>query len=96
MTTISKLEFGKNLRPSTVDTMNKINEIIGVVNGLDAATVTTDINTLKSNVTTLQGQMTTANTNIATNTSNISTLDNDMKKVKVTLYTPLSSNDATD
>lgn len=98
---ITPIEFGKNLRPSTVDVMNKLNEVITAVNGLDPS----DIQQIESDVSTLKTQMSTANSNITalqgttqTNTQNISTLTtavgentNDINDVKTTLYTPLEA-----
>ena len=95
---IEELKFGSTLRPSTVSSMNKINEIIGVVNSLnetDLASLQADIDTLKANVSTLQSQMSTANTNITSIQSTNTTQQTDIDKIKVTLYTPLSSDDTT-
>lgn len=98
---ISPIEFGKNLRPSTVDAMNKINEVVSIVNSLDPD----GIAQIKEDVSTLQTQMQTANGNISTlqgsvsaNTSNISKITEsvnantqDLENIKTTLYTPLES-----
>lgn len=95
---IEELKFGSNLRPSTVSSMNKINEIIGVVNslsGTDLSSLQADVGTLKTNVSTLQSQMSTANTNITLIQSTNTTQQTDIDKIKVTLYTPLSSDDTT-
>lgn len=53
MATIEAIEFGKNLRPSTVECINKINEIVTAVNALSPDS----IETLKSDVTNLKSQM---------------------------------------
>ena len=95
---IEELAFGSNLRPSTVSAMNKINEIIGVVNSLGGTEFTnlqSDVSTLKTNVSTLQSQMSTANTNITSIQSTNTTQQTDIDKIKVTLYTPLASDDTT-
>lgn len=96
---ITELKFGKNLRPSTVDAMNKINEIISAVNLLNP----TDISALQAKVSTLETKTTQLQSSVAQNTQNIntlqtesSTLSDDMDKVKVTLYTPLSAGDDTE
>jgi outer membrane murein-binding lipoprotein Lpp len=94
--TIDKLSFGKNLRPSTVDTMNKLNEVIAVVNDISGSgidTLKTDVATLKSNMTTAQAQIATANENIANNATSISNNTTDINAIKVTLYTPLDSSE---
>ena len=93
---ITALEFGKTLRPSTVELINKMNETIAAVNALNPAAVeqlTTDVAALK---TTTNG----LTTKVATNTDNITALTQtqtshtqDIDKMKVTLYTPLASPD---
>lgn len=93
---ITPIEFGKNLRPSTVDAMNKINEIIAQVNELDPG----NISQLTSDVSTLKTQMSTANSNISTLQTNYSSMNGtltetqqDVDDIKVTLYTPLSTSE---
>lgn len=100
---IAPIEFGKNLRPSTVDVMNKVNEIITTVNNLDPS----DIQQIESDVASLKTQISTANGNITalqettnTNTQNISTLTTtvsentgDINDIKTTLYTPLEADE---
>lgn len=93
MSDVSKIEFGSNLRPSTVAVIKKVNEIVDAINANDLTNIKVLSNTvtdLSGKVTTLQSQMTTANSKITQNTSNIETLNTDMDKVKVTLYTPLT------
>ncbi len=99
MANIQPLQFGKNLRPSTVDSMNKINEIVTAVNQLNP----TEIDTLQSKVSTLESKTTQLESTVTQNGSDIDTLQaetasltTDMEKVKVTLYTPLSTNDDTE
>lgn len=94
--TIAALEFGKTLRPSTVELINKMNETIAAVNALNPAAVeqlTQDVASLK---TTTDG----LTTKVTTNTNNITELQQtqtshtqDIDKMKVTLYTPLASPD---
>lgn len=96
MASIDPILFGKELRPSTVSALKKINELVSAVNDLDSAsieTLKTDVTTIKGNVTTLQSQMVTANSNISDNMNGIADLNTDMQKVKVTLYTPLSDSE---
>lgn len=98
---ITSIEFGKNLRPSTVDALNKINEVITAVNQLqpseikqlqeDVSTLKTQMSTANGNITTLQGQMSTANGSISTLQSGVSTNTVDISDIKTTLYTPLES-----
>ena len=99
--TITPIEFGKNLRPSTVDAINKINEVITAVNQLqpseieqiqeDVSTLQTQMSTANGNITTLQTQMSTANGNITTLQSGVATNTEDITNIKTTLYTPLES-----
>lgn len=96
MADIQPLQFGKNLRPSTVDAMNKINEIVTAVNQLNP----TEIDTLQSKVSVLETKTSQLESTVTQNSNDISTLqtdvtslNDDMDKVKITLYTPLSTND---
>lgn len=100
---ITPIEFGKNLRPSTVDALNKINEVITVVNQLqpseidqlqeDVSTLKTQMSTANGNISTLQVQMSTANDNITTLHSGVSTNTEDISNIKTTLYTPLENDE---
>ena len=100
---VNPIEFGENLRPSTVTVIKKINEMIPVLNSLDPGDISQieqDVNTLKgqmstanSNISTLQTQMGTANTNINNLQSTTTSLTSDMGDVKTTLYTPLSESE---
>lgn len=91
---IEKLDFGKNLRPSTVETMNKVNEVIGTVNTIDVSAINQlqkDVASLTTNLNNLTSRVSTNETNIKANSDNITTNTNDISDIKVTLYTPLSS-----
>lgn len=99
MTTIEAIAFGKNLRPSTVECINKINEIVTAVNALSPDS----IETLKSDVTNLKSQMQNANSDItalqswkSTTNTTIQDHTDDIDKIKITLYTPLTQNDETE
>ena len=99
--TITPIEFGKNLRPSTVDALNKINEIITSVNQLqpseidklqqDVTTLQGQMSTANGNISTLQGQMSTANGNISTLQTSVTNNTDDINDIKATLYTPIES-----
>ena len=93
---IDELAFGKNLRPSTVETMNKLNEVIKAVNDLDG----TEIETIKSDIATLKTEYSNADARITANSGKITTLESttatqqtDIDAIKITLYTPLSSDE---
>lgn len=93
---IAALEFGKTLRPSTVELINKINETIAAVNALNPAAVkqlTQDVATLKTTTSDLTTKVTTNTNNIATLTQTQTSHTQDIDKMKVTLYTPLASPD---
>lgn len=93
MAGIEPVNFGANLRPSTVALIKKVNELVTAVNDVDPSSIGSlkeSVNALSTNVTTLQGQMVTANSNISQNTKDIAGIKTDMDKVKVTLYTPLT------
>lgn len=87
---IDKLSFGKNLRPSTVDVMNKVNEIIDTVNSSDLSeldTVKQDIEQLKTTDNNLSQQI----ENLNKLEPRVSQNESDLENVKITLYTPLES-----
>ena len=86
---ITSIEFGKNLRPSTVDALNKINEVIAALNQLQPS----EIDQLQSDVSTLKSQMSTANGNISTLKSGVTANTDDITNIKKTLYTPLKSDE---
>lgn len=93
---IAALEFGKTLRPSTVELINKMNETIAAVNTLNPTAVeqlTQDVATLKATTIDLTKKVTTNTGNIATLTQTQTSHTQDIDKLKVTLYTPLASSD---
>lgn len=93
---ITALEFGKTLRPTTVELVTKLNETIAAVNALSPAAVTQlskDVAALKATTTDLTEKVTDLTEKVTTNTGNITTLTQDIDKMKVTLYTPLANPD---
>lgn len=87
---IDKLSFGKNLRPSTVDVMNKVNEVIDTINNSDASeleSIKQDIEQLKTTDNNLSQQV----DNLKELEPRVSQNETDIKMVKITLYTPLES-----
>lgn len=96
--TIANLDFGKNLRPSTVDAMNKINELVDAVNNMDGG----DIEDMKKQIATLETKADVATERINNNANDIIAIkqvntdqQTDIDAIKVTLYTPLSSTEST-
>lgn len=93
---IAALEFGKTLRPSTVELINKMNETIAAVNALNPTAVeqlTTDVAALKTTTNGLTTKVTTNTNNIAALTQTQTSHTQDIDKMKVTLYTPLANPD---
>lgn len=93
---IAALEFGKTLRPSTVELINKMNETIAAVNALNPAAVeqlTNDVASLKTTTNGLTTKVTTNTNNIVALTQTQTSHTQDIDKMKVTLYTPLASPD---
>lgn len=91
---IAPIAFGKNLRPSTVDALNKINELVTAVNALDPESIETLEQTVSKqgeSISTLQTQMSTANSSIENLQSTQQEHTSDIDNIKVTLYTPLES-----
>lgn len=94
--TVTQLEFGKALRPTTVELVNKLNETITAVNMLNpnaVAQLSQDVNTLKTTASDLSSKVTKNTGDIATLTQTQESHTEDIDKIKVTLYTPLQSTD---
>lgn len=94
--TISLIEFGQNLRPTTVSVVKKVNEVIGAVNALNPSS----ISQLTKDVESLKTSTAATDRKVAANEASITKLQTtqaqhttDIDKVKVTLYTPLSESD---
>ena len=93
---IAQIEFGKNLRPTTVELVKKVNETIAAVNNLNASELEqliNDVNALKqsTDITDKKVQEHTTKIDALQTTQQLHTADID--KVKVTLYTPLADPD---
>lgn len=99
MAAIKTIEFGKNLRPSTVEAIKKINELVQAINLLDPTEIDTlqaNVKNLKSTVETHTSQITTANSSISDLKKTTSGHTTDIDKIKVTLYTPLTADETTE
>lgn len=93
---ITALEFGKTMRPSTVELINKMNETIAAVNALNPAAMeqlTSDVAALKTITNGLTTKVTTNTDNITALTQTQTSHTQDIDKMKVTLYTPLANPD---
>lgn len=99
MSAIEAIKFGKNLRPTTVEAVNKINELVTAVNQFNSTeinTLQTDVNKLKTTVAANTSKINTANSNIDKLNQTTSAHATDIDKIKVTLYTPLVSGEVTE
>lgn len=93
---ITALEFGKTLRPTTVELVTKLNETIAAVNALNPEAVTQlskDVQALKTTTTDLTSKVTANTGSITTLTETQTSHTQDIDKMKVTLYTPLANPD---
>lgn len=93
---ITQIEFGKNLRPTTVDLVKKVNETITAINTLNPSAVgqlIKDVNTLKQSAAATEKNVQANKTNIASLQATQGQHTRDIDKMKVTLYTPLSETD---
>lgn len=93
---VTQLKFGKTLRPTTVELVNKLNETITAVNALNPDAVTQlsqDVDTLKTTASDLSSKVTKNTGDIAALTQTQESHTEDIDKMKVTLYTPLQSTD---
>lgn len=93
---VTPLEFGKTLRPTTVELVKKLNETITAVNALNPDSVTQlskDVETLKTNASDLSSKVTKNTGDITTLQQTQESHTEDIDKMKVTLYTPLQSTD---
>lgn len=93
---ITALTFGKTLRPTTVELVTKLNEIIAAVNALDPAAVTQlskDVQALKTTTTDLTSKVTANTGSITTLTQTQTSHTQDIDNMKLTLYTPLANPD---
>lgn len=91
---ITPMGKDKVMRPSLIDSVDKINEIIVAVNLLDPA----EIDALESRLdadetalTNLTARVDAMATTLTTIQSTISTMQTDIDNIKITLYTPLNA-----
>lgn len=94
--TISLIEFGQNLRPTTVAVVKKVNEVIGAVNALDPSSIsqlTKDVESLKTSTSATAQKVAANETSITKLQTTQAQHTTDIDKVKITLYTPLTESD---
>lgn len=93
---VTPIEFGKTLRPTTVELVKKLNETISAVNALNPESVTQlaqDVETLKTTTSDLTSKVGANTGSITKLTQTQESHTEDIDKMKVTLYTPLQSTD---
>lgn len=93
---ISLIEFGQNLRPTTVSVVKKVNEVIDAVNALNPNSIsqlTKDVASLKTSTEATDIKVKANETSIANLQATQARHTTDIDKVKVTLYTPLAETD---
>lgn len=87
---IDPMSKDKVMRPSLIDAVDKINEIIEVVNSSDMQDVDQRLTALETSDVTINGRIDGAIDRIDAAEGDIDTLETDVSKIKTTLYTPLS------
>lgn len=93
---VTTIEFGKELRPTTVELVKKLNETITAVNALNpdsVAQLSQDVKTLKATASDLTSKVTKNSGDITALKQTQGSHTEDIDKMKVTLYTPLQSTD---
>lgn len=93
---VTPIKFGKNLRPSTVEAIKKINELVTAVNAVNVDAIKqmqTDVNNIKNTVKEHTNSISTNTTEIGKIKETQASHTQDIDKIKVTLYTPLSAED---
>ena len=84
----------KVMRPSLIDSVDKINEIIVAVNLLDPEEIDAleeELATVETSLTNLTARVDAMATTLTTIQSTISTMQTDIDNIKITLYTPLNA-----
>lgn len=91
---ITPMTKDKVMRPSLIDSVDKINEIIVAVNLLDPEDIDEleqELATVQTSLTNLTARVDAMATTLTTIQSTISTMQTDIDNIKITLYTPLNT-----
>lgn len=99
MPSIDKIEWGKNLRPSTVDIIKKLNESIDVLNSTDISEIESikeQLQNIASQLETISDQISSLNNKYNDLEPRVNANEDSIDKIKITLYTPLSADEDTD
>lgn len=88
---ISKLTKDKVVRPSLIDSIDKINEMIDVVNEVDpGADIGDRVTALETQTSDLATRLNNVSAELASIMTTLSAQQTDITNIKATLYTPLS------
>ena len=90
---ISPMSKDAVMRPSLIAAVDKINELIAVVNSLDPASIETleqDVADLKTSDTNINARIDGVITRTSTLETTTASQQSDIDDIKVTLYTPLN------
>lgn len=88
---ITPMDKTKVMRPSLIDAVDKINEIVAAVNAMDPTSIDNRVTALETWQTSTDSRLTTMSSDISANTADISANTTDITTIKTTLYTPLSA-----
>ena len=91
---ISPMSKDKVMRPSLIDAVDKINEIITAVNAVDMQGVDTRLTALETADVTMSGRIDGLATRTTDLETDVSDNTDDIAQIKTTLYTPLSQGGA--
>lgn len=92
MAQIEPMTKDKVVRPSLIDSVDKINEIVTAVNLLDPAEIEsldTRVSTLETSLAGISTRIDGIANSISTINSTLTTHQTDIDRIKTTLYTPL-------
>ena len=87
---ISPMSKDKVMRPSLIDAVDKINEIITAVNAVDMQGVDDRLTALETSDATINTRIDGAVARLDTDEATLSDHTDDLTQIKATLYTPLS------
>ena len=91
---IAPMTKDKVMRPSLIDAVDKINEIITAVNAVDMQGVDTRLTALETADVTMSGRIDGLASRTTDLETDVSDHSDDLTQIKTTLYTPLSQGGA--
>lgn len=87
---IDPMTKDKVMRPSLIDAVDKINELVTAINTLDPTGIDSRITALETSDTVINGRIDGVITRVTTAEGDIDAAETDIATIKTTLYTPLS------